>query len=83
VEATEEALATGFGTGLVAEFVDESRYLSLEESGSANDRLCWRDARSDMELDVRCCQDIDFPTETLDLVLEHLPCTSLSALQAR
>ena len=83
MEATEEALAAGFGTGLVAEFVDESRCLSLEEGGGADDRLCWGDARPDIELDVCCCHDIDFPAETLDLVLELLPCTSLSALQAR
>jgi len=83
VEATKEALAASFGTGLVAKFMDESRCLSLEEGGGADDPLCLGDARPDMELDVRCCHDIDFPTETLDLVLERLPCTFLSALQAR
>ena len=83
MEATEEALAASFGTGLVAKLMDESHCLSLEEDGGADDQLCWGDARPDMELDVRCCHDIDFPAETLDLVLERLPCTSLSALQAR
>jgi len=83
VEATEEALEAGFGTGLVVEFVDESRCLSLEEGGGTDGRLCWGGARPDMELDVRCCHDIDFPVETLDLVLERLPYTSLSALQTR
>jgi len=39
VEATEEALAASFGSGLVAEFMDESRCLSLEEGGGADDQL--------------------------------------------
>ena len=44
MEATEEALAAGFGTGLVAEFVDESCCLSLEEGDGTDDRLGWGDA---------------------------------------
>ena len=83
METNEEALPAGFWTDLVTEFVEKSRSLSLEEGGGAVDRIGGGDARPDMEVDVRCCHDIDFPAETLDLALERRPCTSLSALQAR
>jgi hypothetical protein len=83
VETTEEALPAGFWTDLVAEFVGESRSLSLEESGGAVDRLGGGGARPNMEVDVCCCHDIDFLVEALDLALGRHPCTSLLALQAR
>jgi hypothetical protein len=35
-----------------------------------------------MDVVVRCCHGVDFPTETLDLALARRPYTSLSALQA-
>jgi hypothetical protein len=83
VETTEEALPAGFWIDLVAEFVGESRSLSLEESGGTADQLGGRGARPDMEVDVHYCHDIDFPAEALDLALGRHPYTSLSALQAR
>ena len=83
METTEEALPAGFWTDLVAEFVEESRSLSLEEGGGAIDRIGGGGARPDMEVNVRCCHDIDFPAEMLDLALGRCPYTSLSALQAR
>ena len=83
METTEEALPAGFWTDLVTEFVEESRSLSLEEGGGAVDWIGEGGARPDMEVDVRCCHDLDFPVEMLDLVLGRRPCTSLSALQAR
>ena len=83
MDTIEEALPASFWTDLIAEFVGESRSLSLEEEGGAIDRLGGGGARPDMEVDVRCCHDIDFPQETLDLALGRRPCTYLSALQAR
>jgi len=84
VEATEEALAAGFCVDLLAEFVGETRVLSLEGSGS-DERLVGgvgRGARPLKEVVVRCCHDVDFPAEMLDRALACRPCTSLSALQA-
>jgi hypothetical protein len=85
VEATEEALPASFWADLVAEFVEDARGSMPEEGGGAG-RLgegvgagVW----PVMDVVVRCCHDVDFPAETLDLALARHPCTSLSPLQAR
>jgi hypothetical protein len=85
VDATEEALAAGFSTVLVAEVVGEVRGLSLDGKGAAA-RLgegVSVGARPPIEVFIRGCHDVDLPAETLGLILAHRPCTSLSALQAR
>ena len=81
MEATEDALAAGFGADLMAEFVGATRVLSLEGGGSA-DRLGGGGARPVKEVVVRC-NDADLPALMLDLALACHPCTSLSALQAK
>jgi hypothetical protein len=85
VEATEEAVPTGFWVYLVAEFVDDARGLSSEEGGAAG-RLDERGGGGVgpvVDIVMRCCHGVDFPAETLDLALACRPCTSLLALQAR
>jgi beta-phosphoglucomutase-like phosphatase (HAD superfamily) len=85
VDATEEALAAGFWTVLVAEVMGGARGLSLDGEDAAV-RLgegAGRGARPLIEVVVRGCHDVDLPAETLDLALARHPCTSLSALQAR
>jgi hypothetical protein len=85
VEATEEALPTSFWADLVAKFMDDARGLSLEEGGGAGrlDEGVGGGVRLVMDVVIRCCHGLDFPTETLDLALACHPCTSLSSLQAR
>jgi hypothetical protein len=84
VEATEEALAAGFGADLVAEFVGLPHVLPLEGGGGGANRLSEDDgggARPLKEVVVRC-HGADFPAEMLDLALACGPYTSFSALQA-
>ena len=76
MEATELALAAGFGADLVAEFVETPRGLSEEDGGGADQFGVV------MEVEECCCHDVDRPAKMLDLAPRR-PCTSLSALQAR
>jgi hypothetical protein len=82
MDATEEALAAGFWTVLVAEVVGGACGLSLDGEGAAA-RLgegVGTGARPPIKVFVRDYHDVDLPAETLDLVLARHPCTSLSAL---
>ena len=85
MEATEEAVPTGFWVYLVAEFVDDARGLSLEKGDGAG-RLgegVGGGVRPVIDVVMHCFHGVDFPTETLYLALACHPCTSLLALQAR
>jgi hypothetical protein len=84
VDATEEALAAGFWTVLVAEVVGGARGLSLdgEDAAVRPGEGAYTGARPPIVV-VRGCHDVDLPVEILDLALARHPCTSLSALQAR
>jgi hypothetical protein len=85
MDATEEALAAGFWTVVVAEVVGGPRGLSLDGEGVAA-RLgegAGAGACSPIEVLVRGYHDVDLRAETLGPVLAQRPCTSLLALQAR
>jgi hypothetical protein len=72
VEATDDALVAGFWADLVAEFVVTP--CGLLEGADRFGVV--------MEVDERCCHDVDRPAKMLDLAPRH-PCTFRSALQAR
>jgi hypothetical protein len=85
VDATEEALAAGFWTVLVAKVVGGARGLSLD-GDSAAARLgegVGTGARPPIQVFVCGCHDVDLPAETLGLALARRPFTTFSALQAR
>jgi hypothetical protein len=74
IDATDEVLVAGFCTVFATELVGAAQVLSLDDGVGVH---------VDGVVDVRCCHELAFPTETLVLALARHPCTSCSALQAR
>ena len=84
VDATDKVVAAGFCAVFAAEFVGLSRGLSLEGGGAVRaDDEYGAAARPVDGMLERGCVEKFLPAELLVLVLACLPCTSLSALQAR